>query len=156
MPGITDQDRDRATAVLTAQILLLEERAAMIVGSVPLRDPHRTTPTADDRDYLDDLWRAIDFRLQVWCQGGDWNWTEEQLGLPERKEAVPRWWLRPDTTIPLFRKCPGRSVSIINVNHLHSHPHCAFHEHIPNSLADWPYSEDNPVPTLSEWKAGKR
>ena len=111
------------------------------------------------RDYLDDVWDAIQFRIQVWCRGGEWNWTEEELGLTCLPEGVHdqigftnRLPVSNAAGKPMILSAhgkredrqPSESVRFYNP------------EELSNSLTDWPYSEDNPVPTLEAWKAGVR
>ena len=105
------------------------------------------------KDYLDAVAEAIDYRLQVWCQGGEWNWTEEQLGLPPCPVQAGRLSFAKAILKFVDDRDPRRFGWY---GRRHEGERAQWDYNPPNSLKDWPYSAEHPVPTLDEWKAGKR
>ena len=109
-------------------------------------------PALELLQYQRDLGAAIEFRTQVWAQGGEWNWTQEDLGLvaPEGVEALDRRRkarcpVRGPRSRPMIQELTFETLS-------HSIPTDTWafesleqaHEAAGSRMQAWPHHEGNP------------
>jgi len=134
-------------------------RSARFISGAQWDDPNVPAKRTDaETDLLDKLWDAISFKLQCYSHGREWDWTEEQLGIPESKYKPCSIFplrmrygkiidIRDTTKLPerkpkecleyykgLQRTIKGQFKQGLTVGELK----------LPNSLKGWEYSEENP------------
>jgi hypothetical protein len=113
-------------------------RVAKVKNVVPARE-----------EYLKDLADAVMFRIDwAWCQGKEWNWTTESLGL-EVKKDWPKTALQGIWKMNL--KCPIKgpigSIIVERKDEFLGKPYSwssAEAERNMSSVKNWPYSPENP------------
>ena len=163
---ITEQTTFGATIVPDEEILGSAE-----AWFAAARLPKVTVTPAPEKNqallqYQRDLDRAIEFRTQVWAQGGEWNWTEEELGLvaPEGVDAqqpgslghrrLPIYGVRHRTMIFETLTETGMPSMTTQGWHFDSPEHAQ--RIATERIEAWPYSQDNPYVAEDLQASGER